>query len=434
MITALLLTAIVFGLLAFFEPCTIATHTLFSVRTHEESGKSCCQKLATLWLVRSALLVAILIGAVLVFPTPDWGQYFPSIILLVMALLYIVSRYAYIPIPHLEFFRLLPQGQRMPPAIKLGLSLPACTLPLVVVVVGLAVSVNSLVLALVAGLLFAGMFTLPMLFVTRNNIKGRQQGLFQLYARTSPWVTAFLLVGGAIYLILPLLQINVASMESSLQQASVTGLGLAFAAGFLFSFNPLSFASIPVVLAYVTKVHEPKRAMLMGSAFVLGMLVTHFVLGVGSALGGEWVKTIMGRAWGLLLGPVLMVLGLIWGGWLRFNLPWFSLRAKQVTGIWGAFLLAIPFSIAICPFCTPALLVALTASAAIGSPAYGGLLLLMFALGRSIPVVLGAWGMGRLESFLVLTQHQRKLEIAAGITLFLTGLYLLNEYFLVIPF
>ncbi|HEC06882.1 MAG TPA: cytochrome C biogenesis protein, partial [Thiolapillus brandeum] len=46
-----------------------------------------------------------------------------------------------------------------------------------------------------------------------------------------------------------------------MQHASLAGLGLAFLAGFLFSFNPVSFASIPVVLAYVTKAHEERRAL-----------------------------------------------------------------------------------------------------------------------------------------------------------------------------
>lgn len=96
----------------------------------------------------------------------------------------------------------------------------------------------------------------------------------------------------------------------------------------------------------------------MGGAFVSGMIVTHIVLDVAAALGGEWVKSVMGRQWGLVLGPLFILLGLMWPGWFRIRLPWIVMRAKQVTGVGGAFLLRIPFSVAICPFCTPALLVA----------------------------------------------------------------------------
>ncbi len=103
------------------------------------------------------------------------------------------------------------------------------------------------------------------------------------------------------------------------------------------------------------------------------------------------------------------------------------MRGRRVAGVWGAFLLGIPF-------CTPALMVTLTASAAIGSAPYGFALLLAFAIGRSIPIALGAWGMGWLESLKVLSRHQKAVEIAAGITLILAGLYLLNEYFFIVTY
>ncbi|HHH44375.1 MAG TPA: cytochrome C biogenesis protein [Gammaproteobacteria bacterium] len=230
------------------------------------------------------------------------------------------------------------------------------------------------------------------------------------------------------------MEVNADLLKDSLQQASLTGIGLAFAAGFIFSFNPVSFASIPVVLAYVTRAHEERQALLLGGAFVAGMLVTHVLLGVVAALGGDWVQGLMGREWGLLLGPLLIVLGLVWAGWLRLRLPWLSMRARRVTGLWGAFLLGIPFSVAICPFCTPALLVTLTASAAIGSVPFGFALLLAFAAGRSIPVILGAWSMGWLESLRMFSRYQKTLEVVAGITLIITGLYLLNEYFFIIRY
>jgi cytochrome c-type biogenesis protein len=109
-------------------------------------------------------------------------------------------------------------------------------------------------------------------------------------------------------------------------------------------------------------------------------------------------------------------------------------RAKRANNGWGAFLLGIPFSVAVCPFCTPALLVMLTAAAGIGSVSFGFALLLAFALGRSIPIALGAASMGWLESLQMFARHQKALEIIAGVTLIATGLYLLNEYFFIIQY
>jgi len=428
----LALSALILGLLAYFEPCTIATHTLFTARTHREPQARCCRQLISVWLSRSLLSIGLLVLALLTLPRPEWQGQQASLILSIMALLYLVSRFIYIPIPHLTLYRLLPFQRHLAESIKLGMTLPACTLPLFVVIIGLTVTVHHFWLAVLAGLLFASGFSLPMIITGLRGIKPPMQDFLQRAARGSPYLTAVLLFGAALYLYIPQLDLSSAALKASLSQASWAGIGLSFMAGFIFSFNPVSFASIPVMLAYVTKAHEERRALQMGGAFVFGMILTHVLLGVTAAIGGVGVKTVLGREWGLLLGPVLILLGLNWPGWIKLRLPWFGMRAKKVTGLWGAFLLAVPFSVAVCPFCTPALLVTLTASAAIGSVSFGFALLLAFALGRSIPIILGAWSMGWLESLRILARYQRGFETIAGIVLILSGLYLLNEYFIII--
>ncbi|HEB81892.1 MAG TPA: cytochrome C biogenesis protein [Gammaproteobacteria bacterium] len=257
---------------------------------------------------------------------------------------------------------------------------------------------------------------------------------FSKAAGSSPYLTAFLLLAAALWLILPEYSLEKESLRNALLGAGLPAIGIAFLAGFIFSFNPVSFASIPVVLAYVTRAREKRQALTLGGAFIAGMILTHVVLGMAAASGGEWAKTIMGRQWGLLLGPLLILLGLIWPGWLKLKLPWITMRGRKVSGHWGAFLLAIPFSIAICPFCAPALVVALTASAAIGSVSFGALMLLAFALGRSIPILLGAWSVGWLESLQVVGKHHHTFEIIGGVVLILSGLYMLNEYLFIITF
>jgi cytochrome c-type biogenesis protein len=215
-----------------------------------------------------------------------------------------------------------------------------------------------------------------------------------------------------------------------LSEPSWFGLGLAFLTGFLFSFNTVAIAAIPAALAYVTKAHAPRRALVLGGAFIAGLLATHVALGAAAALGGEWVQGVMGRRWGFVLGPILIVLGLIWPGWLRLRVPWFAVRGHIVSGPWGAFLLGAPFSVAICPVCTPALLVMLTAAAGIGSVPFGIALLLSFALGRSVPIVLGAVSLGWLESLKAFTRWQKVFEVLGGLTLIASGAYLINEAFI----
>ena len=183
-----------------------------------------------------------------------------------------------------------------------------------------------------------------------------------------------------------------------MQMGGVAGLG-AFLAGFLFSFTPVAFASIPVVLAYVTRARAFREAISYGLAFAAGLILTHVVLGIGAALG------------------------LLWTGWLKIPLPWLPLRGKRAATLWGAFLLGMPFTVGICPVCSPGLWIGLGVSAS-------GLLMLAFALGRVIPLAVGAVSIGWLENLKTIECWRRGFEIAGGITLMAIGAYLLNESYL----
>lgn len=214
-----------------------------------------------------------------------------------------------------------------------------------------------------------------------------------------------------------------------MQMGGVAGLGAAVLAGFLFSFTPVAFASIPVVLAYVTRARTFREAVSYGLAFAAGLILTHVVLGVGAALGGAWAQNLLSRQWGVVLGPLLIMLGLLWTGCLKIPLPWLPLRGKRAATLWGAFLLGMPFTVGICPVCSPGLWVGLGVSASFGSVVYGGLLMLAFALGRVIPLAVGAVSIGWLENLQTLGHWRRGFEIVGGITLMLVGIYLLNEYY-----
>jgi len=223
------------------------------------------------------------------------------------------------------------------------------------------------------------------------------------------------------------------SLRQAVAQASFGALWIGLATGFVFSFNPVALAAIPVSLAYVTKSSSPRQAMIHGALFVFGMIATHVILGFVAGAGGGWVQGILGRAWGLVLGPLLIALGSVWLGWLRLPIPALRFRAKPVTGAWGAFALGVPFSVAICPFCTPALVVFLGVAAGIGSPGFGAALLLAFGVGRAVPVLMGAIAVSWLKSMSSMGKFNRIFEVVGGLLLILSGLYMLNAYFVAIP-
>ena len=223
------------------------------------------------------------------------------------------------------------------------------------------------------------------------------------------------------------------SLRLAVEHAGGAAAGVAFLTGLVFSFNPVALASIPVSLAYVTKGRDKDQAFLFGAMFILGMVLTHVVLGLIAGLGGKWVADIAGRGWGLFLGPLLIILGLMWAGWLRIPLPSFGFRASRPAAAWGAFLLGIPFAIAVCPICTPTLVVLLGVTAGIGSVWLGVVLLLAVAPGRAVPIAIGAFAVSWLENHSHFARYRRGFEIAGGVLLIAMGFYMLNAVYIWIP-
>ena len=223
------------------------------------------------------------------------------------------------------------------------------------------------------------------------------------------------------------------SLRLAVEHQGIIPLGIAFLTGLLFSVSPVAIASVPVALAYVTKSRRRSEAIQFGVAFVIGMLATHVALGVLAGLIGHSVEGLIGRGWGKLLGPILILMGLIWVGKIPVRLPNLPFKIARPSKAWGAFLLSIPFSVAICPFCTPALVVLLGATAALGSALWGGLLLVSFALGRSVPIIVGSLTVGWLEHAPTLDRFRRPFEVAGGVTLMLSGVYMLNAVYFWIP-
>lgn len=226
---------------------------------------------------------------------------------------------------------------------------------------------------------------------------------------------------------------DIDSLLRGIQHVGAAALLVCFLTGFFFSFNPVALAAIPVSLAYVTKARAPREAMVFGGMFIVGMVLTHVLLGVAAGFGGQGVESLLGRRWGLVLGPWLILMGLLWPGWVRLPFKGLSFRVKRATGAWGAFALGVPFAIAVCPVCTPALIALLGVVAGIGSPTWGALLLLAFALGRAVPIALGAGAMGWLERLRPLVRYQHMFDTLGGVVLVLAGLYMLNAYFILVP-
>jgi cytochrome c-type biogenesis protein len=197
MSTILLTTAAVLGLLSFFEPCTIATHTLFAVRASHDSVKQRWLALVQLTLSRVLLLV-LAFSAAAAIGLAELSANTAMLMLSGIGLAYLITRKIYLPVPHLEFYRLLPRHDGLSQGFKLGLTLPACTLPLVAIVGVLSALTQRPGVAVLAGLVFAVMFTLPTLWDSTHELGAAQRVFLSKAANLSPYITTLLLWTGAL--------------------------------------------------------------------------------------------------------------------------------------------------------------------------------------------------------------------------------------------
>jgi len=197
MSTILLATAAVLGFLSFFEPCTIATHTLFAVRTSHDSVKQRWLALVQLTLSRVLLLVVVFSAAATI-GLAELSANTAMLMLGVIGLVYLITRKIYLPVPHLAFYRLLPRHDGLSQGFKLGLTLPACTLPLVLIVGILSALTQRPDAAVLAGLVFAVMFTLPTLWDSTHELNAAHRAFLSKAANLSPYLTTLLLWGGAL--------------------------------------------------------------------------------------------------------------------------------------------------------------------------------------------------------------------------------------------
>lgn len=152
--------------------------------------------MAQLVLSRTVLLAAVF-GIAAGLGLESLPVNMATAMLSVIGAIYLISRKVYLPVPHIEFFRLLPQHGHLPQALKLGLTLPACTLPLVAVVSALSALTRRPDIATLAGLAFAAMFSLPTVRDSMRGLNAAHRTFLGKAANASPYVTALLLWCGA---------------------------------------------------------------------------------------------------------------------------------------------------------------------------------------------------------------------------------------------
>ncbi len=204
-----------------------------------------------------------------------------------------------------------------------------------------------------------------------------------------------------------------------------------FVGGVLTAASPCVLAMIPLMMSFVAGQSdgEPgvRRAFSLSLVFVLGLSLTFMGLGMLAALAGQMYGDVSG-AWNWIVAGVCLIMGLHLMELVNVPIPSLGDRVQpKVRGHLGALILGLLFGLVSAPCAAPILVVLLTYLAGSNSSvAYGGLLLLVYALGHSVLILVAGTSMGAARALIENKKMTRTMNIirrAAGAVIVLVGLY-----------
>ena len=219
--------------------------------------------------------------------------------------------------------------------------------------------------------------------------------------------------------------------------ATPLGFAVVALAGLVMGFAPNVLALAPVVFGVTAgeggASGEPRdrlRGFRLASAFVLGMATVDAALGVLFGILGYYYGRTLSAYLGvsnIIVGILLLIIGLALLRVVTIRLPLPMPDPRRIKTVPGAYLLGIPFGLAVCPACTPLVLPVIAGVSASGLPLLAGALLFVFGLGRGIPMVLVGSATGFFQSLDGMQRSMRTLERLGGAALILTGVYFLYQ-------
>ena len=168
------------------------------------------------------------------------------------------------------------------------------------------------------------------------------------------------------------------------------------------------------------------RVLLGVALFVAGFAVVFVAFGVlAGSLGGvlsDWSDVITRVA-----GVVVVVMGLVFVGWVPFAQRTAKLRLAPRAGLWGAPVLGFVFGLGWTPCIGPTLVAVYTLALDEGSAVRGAVLSVAYCVGLGLPFLLLALGFERSTRALgFLRRHRLAIMRIGGVILVLIGLALVT--------
>jgi cytochrome c-type biogenesis protein len=171
----------------------------------------------------------------------------------------------------------------------------------------------------------------------------------------------------------------------------------AFVLGLMTAISPCPLATNISAIGFISRdIENRKRVFLNGLVYTLGRAVSYTALSVILFFGASKMHvSMLFQGWGeKLLGPVLILIGLLMLDVIKVKLPGFSSLTNKIgensKGSYrGTLLLGMVFALAFCPYSGVlyfVMLIPMTISSASGL-----YLPIVFAFATGLPVILFAW-------------------------------------------
>jgi len=222
------------------------------------------------------------------------------------------------------------------------------------------------------------------------------------------------------------------TLQGQLDAGSMAAIFVVFAAGVLTSFTPCVYPMIPVTVTYIGTASQGnrRRAVILSVVYVAGLALVYASLGVIVAMLGKPFGSFTRNPWiygGV--GLLLLMFAMFMLGWINIPIPGFAGRMQSEGtrrgGLLGALLIGLASGFVAAPCTAPVLATLLVYVARTRDVVWGGFLLLVFALGLGLLLmVLGIFS-GLLTAIPKAGAWMNRIKIV-----FAVGMILVAGYFL----
>lgn len=212
------------------------------------------------------------------------------------------------------------------------------------------------------------------------------------------------------------------------------GVLIAFGAGILTVFTPCSLTNVPLIVSYIGGA-EKKKAVLLSVFICLGQSTVFVIMGMLAASLGKLMSFAgFDKLWHSLLAAVMLFMASeMFGITNVLHRQGHSADGVKQKGILGALLIGMLGAVFATPCSLPVMSAMLAYVSASGFPIYaGGLMMLAYGLGHSIPLVLAGSSINfasKIGSSKKFAEAAKIIKIISGVLLVLLAVYLVVSAF-----